>query len=292
MTIIYELTHVMYKITVYNRNRSYQKKGGTTMAEKNNAMASVQNDQAGTKELSPSEYFERVKGQKEKATDEMLTQVYDNCLELLNKYIETGQTVAAKKLIFHLETIEREREVIKEGIDTFVYRDEIIQYIQDVAKETVKIIDLKHYEREIPDEIYDAFLKVKDIFDQFYVVFTDYTGVVQRQIEKERRDKDPILFGAFLDEKSGTMIERMYFIGDWVDEYCDLTLDKMVNVMEKQTNKQIVRSILTPEDIVTLKEQLMNLEPTQDGFRVKESTNKVTITKKGLFQKVRTFFKE
>lgn len=76
------------------------------------------------------------------------------------------------------------------GINTFIYRDDIEEYIDSVVKDTVKIIELENYEREIPDDIVSIIEKVKDKFDQLYVVFTDYTGKVERQIEKERRENE------------------------------------------------------------------------------------------------------
>lgn len=83
-----------------------------------------------------------------------------------------------EKLLFHLECIEKEREIVSMGINTFVYRDDIEYYINNVASDIVKIIELERYEREIPDEIVEVIAKVKDKFDQLYIVFTDYTGGV------------------------------------------------------------------------------------------------------------------
>ncbi|MEN7436416.1 hypothetical protein AAGV27_14815 [Bacillus velezensis] len=104
--------------------------------------------------------------------------------------------------------------------------------------------------------------------DRFYVVFTDYTGKVERQIEKERRDKDPILFGTFQDESSGTLIERFYFIGDWEDEYCDLTLDKMISEVQEVKESNIAMTINTPQDIEQLKKQLNSMDKIPNGFRM------------------------
>ena len=220
------------------------------------------------KELNPSEYFEIVKSRKQTVTDEDLSRIYDNCLELLNKYKITGQIAGMRKLLFHLESIEAEREIVRMGITTFIYRDDIDEYIDNIAKDTVKIIELEKYEREIPDEIVDIIEKVKDKFDQLYVLFTDYTGKIERQVEKERRQKDPILFGTFLNERTRTVIDRFYFLGDWEDEYCDLTLDKMVNEVEASKKRNIVRTVNTPEDIEDLKRQLEQLVPSNDVFRI------------------------
>ena len=231
-----------------------------------------QNTTEETIELTPQEYFEQVKERKHHITDEELVKVYDNCLELLNKYKITGQRKGIRKLLFHLECVEKEREIVKMGIDTFIYRDDIEEYIDTVAKDTVKIIELENYEREIPDEIVNLIAKVKDKFDQLYVVFTDYTGKIARRVEKERRSKDPILFGTFQNLQSRTVIDRFYYLGDWEDEYCDLTLDKMVNETEKAGKRDIVKTISTPSDIEDLKEQLANLEQRGDTFIV--SNNK------------------
>lgn len=56
-----------------------------------------------SKTYSPDEYFQFIKDRKHSVTDEDLTSIYDNCLELLNKYRITGQTKGMRKLIFHLE---------------------------------------------------------------------------------------------------------------------------------------------------------------------------------------------
>lgn len=235
-------------------------------------------------ELTPQQYFNEIKERKHNITDDELIKVYDNCLELLNKYKITGQKKGMKKLMFHLECIEKEREIVKMGINTFIYRDDIEEYIDSVEKDTVKIIELENYEREIPDDIVSIIEKVKDKFDQLYVVFTDYTGKVERQIEKECREKDPILFGTFQNQSNRTVIDRFYYIGDWEDEYCDLTLDKMVNETEKVGMRNITKTISTPKDIVELKEQLDSLESKNNIYIV---TNEVK--KKNVFTNIKSF---
>lgn len=241
-----------------------------------------------TIELTPSEYFNQVKERKNKVTDDDLKRVYENCLELLNKYKITGQKKGMKKLMFHLECIEKEREIVKMGVDTFIYRDDIEDYIDHVAKDTVKIIELENYEREIPDEIVETIAQIKDKFDQLYVVFTDYTGKVEKQIEKERRERDPILFGTFQNQSNRTVIDRFYYLGDWEDEYCDLTLDKMVNETEKAGKRNITRTISTPQDIKELKEQLGGLLETNNGFTI--VNNIETANKKGFFANIKSVF--
>ena len=238
------------------------------------------------KELTPSEYFNAVKNLRKTVTDEDLAKAYDNCLEMLEKYKLTGQYKGANRLIFHLQTITREREIVSLGINTFVYKDDIEYYIQNVADDVVKIIDLESYEREIPDEVVDILISVKDKFDQMYVVFTDYTGETERKVAKERREKDPILFGCFKDTRS--LMDRFYYIADWVDEYCDLTLDKMVSVSANTGRRGITHTIKTPQDIQELKEQLAKLQ--SDKRTAAGNPLVLEVKKPSIITRIKTFF--
>lgn len=249
-------------------------------------------DNAVERELTPKQYFDQIKDKKHHITDEELLRLYDNCLVLLNKYKITNQVRAMKKLIFHLENLEKERSIVKAGVSTFIYRDDIEEFITNVAKNTVKIIELENYEREIPDEIVEVIEKVGSKFDKLYVLFTDYTGNVERTIQKERREKDPILFGTFQDTSNRAIVDRFYFLGDWEDEYCDLTLDKMVTQVKEKKNKDIAMSISTPEDIATLKAQLSALVPSQinSNLFVQNISSPQKEEEKGFFKNIRSIF--
>lgn len=215
------------------------------------------------KELTPYQYFKNVKSKINEMNDKDLNKLYSISTELLDKYKKTGQIKSARKLAFHIKSILKEKEIIDLGITKFIYREDIENYIDNVAKDVVKIIELKNYPREIPDELVETIEKTKDIFDEMYVLFTDYTGEIEKTVEKER---DPILFGSFIDRKVDEMSQRMYYLGDWVDEYCDLTLDKLIS----QTDKSIVKEISIPEDKDDLINQLNRLQETkiQDDYRI------------------------
>lgn len=215
--------------------------------------------------LSPSAYFLDIKGKTQLMTDHKIHILYQNALQLAEKYNRTGQKKALRKLKFHLESIVKEKLVLEVGINRFIYRDDIEEYIENVSDKQVVISDLKSYERDIPDDIVEKLEKVQDIFDEFYVVYTDYTGKVSKQVNKERREKDPILFGAFVDREKQTLNERFYFIGDWIDEYCDLTLEKMIGEMKTETGKNIENTIYPiPNTKEELQQQLSSLHLEED----------------------------
>lgn len=203
--------------------------------------------------LTPSEYFEQIKSMKEKCTKDDLQALYETAMTKFKKYMVTGQKEAARHLYNLCELAKREMDIIDAGIDTFVYRADIDTYVNNVADDCVVAIELENYEREIPDEIVDKIVmcKEKNLFDKYYIFFTDYTGEHRSKVDEKKKAKDPILFGNCLIE--GKVSDRMYFIGDWVDEYCSLTLDKMIDAMSREykdgaSMKRPVTPILTLEE--------------------------------------------
>lgn len=250
--------------------------------------------QENVQEITPYEYFMGVKDKVQTMNDERLASAYRNAIRLAEKYNKTGQKKALRKLKFHIESIVKEKKVLEAGINKFVYKSDIEEYIQEVASKQVVILDLASFERDMPDEIVEALEKVKDIFDEFYVVCTDYTGKVAKQVNKERREKDPILFGAFLDRNRNAINERFYYIGDWIDEYCDLTLDKMVAEMKEEKDKDIINEIYSiPETKEELQSQLNSLKLEEDDDRPIKLTKVTTLDgkkeNKGIFSKIKTF---
>ena len=183
-----------------------------------------------------------------------------------------------------------------------MYKDTIEDYITNVADKSVKIIELSRYMREIPDELVDTIERTKNLFDEFYVVFTDYTGREERKIEKERRDKDPILFGVFKNQTN--VADRFYFLGDWVDEFCDLTLDKLVEQYKDKKNISPLVTTKIPkngEELVSILKTYKIDEKNQSYVSLNEGQSLPVASfvvdngieeKPGFFQKVRSIFKK
>lgn len=256
--------------------------------------------------ITPSQYFENLKNAKQTITTDALKNSYSVFIKLAEKYTKLGQTESLKKLNFLADVLSKEEKLIEIGVTTFVYKDVIEDYIENVADKTVKIIEMSRYMREIPDDLVEVVDKTKDLFDEFYVVFTDYTGQEERKVEKERRDKDPILFGAF---KNGSNVsDRFYFLGDWIDEYCDLTLDKLVIEYKEKIGHSPVNEMSIPQNSEELLEMLKSykIDDTKNdnnySIFLNETPNKkidvdnyrvsnVEISKKSFFDKVRSIFK-
>ena len=150
----------------------------------------------------------------------------------------------------------RELNAASYGFNIIVYKSDIEKFIDKISKQPVKIIELSKYPREVDDSVIDKLMIAKDneLFDEYYVLFTDYSMKETKKIAQERRDKDPILFGAFkTDDKNNIPEDRFFYIGDWVDEFCDLTLEEMLTQYEASEKVGAKYIIDVPKDVEELK---------------------------------------
>ena len=240
-------------------------------------------------DVDPEDYFNNLKSKKEETSSEFLENLYTNTESLLKKAHALGQTKVVRKLLFTLDVLEKEHQLYDLGFKEFIYRDDVEYYMDKVTDNAVKIINLPEYPREIPDEVAKSIflLKEKGIFDEYYVVFTDYTGKVEREVAQERKRKDPILFGAFSkrETRNRMLHDRFYYIADWEDEYCDLTLDKMISEMSK-AGKEIQHPVGIPEsDIESIRTYMNSLEETNTHFAINP------VKQKSFISKVKTWLK-
>ena len=208
-------------------------------------MEDLKNQPDGSTEidLAPGAYFDLIKSKAEKIDTENIRQMYQNTLSMIKKYVITGQKSGAEKLYNFASICEKELLAYQYGVTQYIERDTIEEYITQIRDNCVCIIDLEAYEREIPDDIIDTLVNLKnaDVFTKYYVLFTDYTGEVRSQVEQARRDKDPILFGAI--KIGGQVSSRLYVVGSWVDEKCDLTLDKLVADFKDAGKTDVVQTL-------------------------------------------------
>lgn len=221
---------------------------------------------------SPDEIFKRLKANKHAASEEDLNDYKSNLEVLASEFIKTGQYKSLEKVAFLIKCVEDEKKLVSLGINQYVFRDDIDEFLsrRDIEESSIRLIELSDYPRRIPADIQEKILKTKDVFSHMYVMFTDYTGNVtknhMREKEIEKKDKDPILFGTFQTTSSELstflggkdVVERIptrllndkfYVVGDWVDEYCDLTLDKFVALSGKDDIVSDIKEPATLDDI-------------------------------------------
>lgn len=126
----------------------------------------------------------------------------------------------------------KEKVLLKYNINKYVSLYDINRFIDGIEDYVVKFCEIMAFPRIIPNNVVDRIQQMKDLglFSEFYIVFTDYTDeeIISEKAKKQRQvNRDPIVFGVIDGYQ-----DRYYFIADWVDEYCDITFDKMVSKLQ------------------------------------------------------------
>jgi hypothetical protein len=236
--------------------------------------------------VTPSIYFDYVKSLKKTLDRKEWEIVINTGLIMLEKTKLTGQVAMAERITHEIELCLKELEAANNGFDIFVDRKDIEKYIDAVEGKSIKIMTLSQYSRDIPDDVVEKLMKAKEIFDEIYIIFTDYTLKETKKVAKERRDKDPILFGAFKDDTAGDhkvyVEDRLFFIADWVDEFCDLTLEELVrDVYELDDNN---KPVLKKEGSKAYSKLIKYLSDVLDEYTLKDGEgNTIKVNEKRIF---------
>lgn len=192
-------------------------------------------------ESTPSEYFTKVKNSLSVMDKIRLRQYLATIEKLKNKAETVGQKILARRLEFKERAIKCEIILNEKGYNKYVYSEDILNYIDNVKGRNVKLCDYKDYLREIPDEAVKIIEESKDFFDDFVILFTDYSDDLEKVNEQREIDKDPVLFGIFYNEAFNEAVDRFYFLYDWEDEFCDLTLDRMIEEYKDISKEELVK---------------------------------------------------
>lgn len=207
------------------------------------------NDSDIINELEPHEYFKELKSKLNKIESEALeTQLQQVAKELISAR-ELGLKAASHKLAFLYQIIIKEQTLFAKGYSTFVYMEDVAKWIDSITpKNSIRICELDRYPRLIPVDNAKKIKELSDLnlFDLILIIYTDYTDQdISTPAEKEfvKRNRDPIAVGMFHSEIMNFKHDRLYYITDWEDEYCDLTFVKMLERMAKSGIKNPKKEI-------------------------------------------------
>lgn len=233
---------------VITRKKAGNKK---TTTKKTSEVGAIKAGIIRMEDLSISEqvqsYFEDLK---EKCVDINLDNLEKSLQEIpaqIQKAEKIGQKFLAEKLKRHIYLIMKEKTLLNYGINKYVSLYDINRFIDGIEDYVVKFCEIMAFPRIIPNEVVEKIEKMKSLglFSEFYIVFTDYTDeeIISDKAKKQREiNRDPIVFGTIDGYQ-----DRYYFIADWVDEYCDITFDKMVNTLQSMDKsykpKEIIEGI-------------------------------------------------
>lgn len=138
---------------------------------------------------------------------------------------QAGQVALLEKLKKGLTVYHGETKLFAIDSKKYVTEADLVRFIKQ-AKKGLRLDWVSNFIRMIPLEILDRKVKMDElgIFDNYVVLHydPDKKSWAETQAEIAAR-RDPILFGLI----SGS--RNLYFVGDWIDEKCDLTLEQIID---------------------------------------------------------------
>ena len=148
-------------------------------------------------------------------------------LTALHNATNIGQTALQEELIRGLITNRYESVLYAEGCYYAVTEEQVAKFASQCEK-GLKLSYLKNFSRPIPQEVIDKVAKMNEleVFDNYVILYYDPEGKVYKETAyEEAKRRDPIIFGVIAGSK------KLYYVADWIDEYCDLTLDAFVDAL-------------------------------------------------------------
>jgi hypothetical protein len=148
-------------------------------------------------------------------------------LTALHNATNIGQTALQEELIRGLITNRYESVLYAEGCYYAVTEEQVAKFASQCEK-GLKLSYLKNFSRPIPQDVIDKVAKMNEleVFDNYVVLYYDPEGTVYKETAyEEAKRRDPIIFGVIAGSK------KLYYVADWIDEYCDLTLDAFVDAL-------------------------------------------------------------
>lgn len=139
-----------------------------------------------------------------------------------------GQQALYEEVTQLLVTAGREQQIFACGYEKVITRADIDRF-RGLCKDKVVLEPIANFPRAIPKTPAAklAHAQERKLFDEYVVLFHPAGDKVLTTEEKIKK-KDPILFGVLRSSP-----DRLYVVTDWVDEFCDLTVEKLISSLQE-----------------------------------------------------------
>ena len=177
--------------------------------------------------LNVIEFFAQVKGLT-KANKSTYVDRLAGYIVALKNCDTSGQLAMKEKLLRDMVVNKYESVLYANDLYYVVTEEQIVEFVKKTEK-GVRLTYIKNYMRVIPPEVVEKVTKTNalEIFDNYAILHYDPDCLAFGEtIEETKKRRDPILFGLIRGSN------KLYYITDWIDEFCDLTLDKFVETLQ------------------------------------------------------------
>lgn len=245
------------------------------------------------REVRPEVYFRFVKFNLSESTREELERKSMRLKKMAEAALEGDQIAVKEELVKFLAACVREMECLEAGYGKYISSADINKYLTFVKGKTVEFKPYDEFPRVVPHEVREKYKEVKDmkLFDEYYVLFNNPSKqVVETTAKKvEKIEKDPILFGRFKYDKN-----RFFYITDWVDEYCDITLESFTKVMKDNLHPSWEPDLLEPvskREIEAFKKEAMTNHEKVEKASAHRFGSSLMAEKRGFWSKLKSLFR-
>ena len=201
------------KNNIFNKIKSLFKKKESEVKEDEKYMDALQ-------------FFSMVKASSKESVATYRDRVSDY-LKSIHNAVTVGQTALVEDLLRGLVTNKYESVLFAEGLYYVVNEQQMVSFVKQCEK-GIKLEYVKNFTRPMPQNVVDKIAKINqlEVFDNYVVLYYDPDGKIYKETAREEaKRKDPIIFGVIAGS------EKLYYIADWVDEYCDLTLEAFIDAI-------------------------------------------------------------
>jgi hypothetical protein len=191
--------------------------------------------------ISPIMYFKYVKSKFGMLEKVRLDARLKRLEKAFNEAVENGQEILGEKFMNEMAIQARESVMYAKGVRNFVEYEDVQKFKRKIRGGHISDTMLGAYTRIIPEKVLKKLKNVKAIFDDFVIYHYWDEKAEENRSKKQKftpdekeKMKDPILFGIIKENN------RLYFIDDWDDEFCDLTFDEMIDVLGKDDEEMTI----------------------------------------------------
>ena len=243
------------KNNIFDKIKSFFKKKESEVKEDEKYMDALQ-------------FFSLVKASSKESVATYRDRVSDY-LKSIHNAVTVGQTALVEDLLRGLVTNKYESVLFAEGLYYVINEEQMVKFVSQCEK-GIKLDYVKNFTRPMPQDVVDKIAKINqlEVFDNYVVLYYDPEGKVYKETAREEaKRKDPIIFGVIAGST------KLYYIADWVDEYCDLTLEKFIDAIgvKKEELHMDYPNVQSEETIATPKES-----PKKKNRRFKKKKEKKT----------------
>lgn len=156
---------------------------------------------------------------------------YISCIGYAEK---SGQKALKTRLFQNLVINKYESILYAKGFYKVLSEENLVKFAKDCPK-ALSLDYISNYVRTIPLNVLTKKISIDEleIFDNYVILHYDPEDDGTEQTDEEKakeaeKKRDPILFGLIAGSN------KLYYIADWEDEYCDLKFQDVVEVLGQE----------------------------------------------------------